>query len=409
MGQPGQVLAEAGPDVADVVGVDQLEHVLADPGVLAVAEHAPEGRAGVGDAAAGVEHDHHVRGVLDQRPEAGRRVPQGLLGPLQLQLLGDVAGGEDEPARPAVGRRDPGPGAVQPAGLAVGPQHLDHRRQRGLLVGPAVQLDLAPGHVPGPQPGQAAGADHVGRPVAGDLLEPRVPAGHGAVRVEGGDAVGGVLDDLRQLGPLLQDRLEQLALLDGRPHLGGQGVQDGQLALLEALEAGAVVGAQHPDDLALDPHRGGQAVPPALVAQPLGELAGRRRASPTLTALPARIRAAASVSRPASSTRCSWPGSCSRLRWTTRLPSRTMTSSATSDSKQRRTSARNSGTASRGFMGTARAWVASCMPASRARSARTLRVGPVGPVEHGQGDQEERHRLGRPGGGGDDRSPRRRG
>jgi hypothetical protein len=49
-----------------------------------------------------------------------------------------------------------------------------------------------------------------------------------------------------------------------------------------------------------------------------------------------------------------------------------MTSSVTSDSKQRRTSSRNSGTASRGFIGTARAWVARCMPASRARSARTL-------------------------------------
>ena len=42
------------------------------------------------------------------------------------------------------------------------------------------------------------------------------------------------------------------------------------------------------------------------------------------------------------------------------------------DSKQRRASARNSGTASRGFMGTAKTWVARCMPASRARSARTL-------------------------------------
>jgi hypothetical protein len=51
VGQPGQVLAEAGADVADVVGVDQLEHALPDPGVLAVAEHAPEGGAGVGDAA----------------------------------------------------------------------------------------------------------------------------------------------------------------------------------------------------------------------------------------------------------------------------------------------------------------------------------------------------------------------
>jgi hypothetical protein len=115
------VLAEAGPDVGDVVGMDELEHVLADPGVFAVAEHPPEGRAGVGDAAAGVEHDHHVGGVLDQGPEAGRRVPEGLLGPLELQLLGDVAGGEDEPAGAAVDRRHPGPGAGQPAGLAVGP------------------------------------------------------------------------------------------------------------------------------------------------------------------------------------------------------------------------------------------------------------------------------------------------
>jgi hypothetical protein len=95
-------------------------------------------------------------------------------------------------------------------------------------------------------------------------------------------------------------------------------------------------------------------------------------AADTLTALPVRIMAAARVSRPASSTRCSPPGSCSRLRWTTRLPSSRMTSSETSDSKQRRTSARNSGTASRGFMGTARAWVARCIPASRNRSARTL-------------------------------------
>ena len=245
-------------------------------------------------------------------------------------------------------------------------------RQRRLLVGPAVQLDLAAGDVAGPQPGQAAGADHVGRPVAGDLLEPRVPAGHGAVGVEGGDPVGGVLDDLRQLGPLLQDRLEQLALLDGRAHLGGQGVQHRQLALLEALEAGAVVGAQHPDDLALDPHRGGQAVPPALLAQPPGQLvvavvlahpdrlagAHQGRGQGLLAGLLDPLLAVA--------------GGRSRLRWTTRVPSRRMTSSATSDSKQRRTSARNSGMASRGFMGTARAWVARCIPASRARSARTL-------------------------------------
>jgi hypothetical protein len=214
-----------------------------------------------------------VGGVLDQGPEAGRRVPQGLLGPLQLQLLGDVAGGEDEPAGPAVDGRNPGPGAGQPAGLAGRAQHLDHLGQRPLLVGPAVQLHLAAGDIVGPQPGQAAGADHVGRPVAGNLLEAGIPAGHGAVGVEGGDPVGGVLDDLRQLGPLLEDGLQQLALLDGRPHLGRQGVQDSQLALLEALEAGAVVGAQHPDDLALNPHRGGQAVPPALRAKQLGQLA----------------------------------------------------------------------------------------------------------------------------------------
>ena len=160
VGQPGQVLAEAGPDVADVVGVDQLEHVLADPGVLAVAEHAPEGRAGVGDAAAGVEHDHHVGGVLDQRPEAGRRVPQGLLGPLQLQLLGDVAGGQDEPAGPAVDRRDPGPGAVEPAGLAVGPQHLDHRS----AAGPRRRPSGPAGPRARPRPGAAAGPGRGSRP-----------------------------------------------------------------------------------------------------------------------------------------------------------------------------------------------------------------------------------------------------
>jgi hypothetical protein len=58
--QPGQVLPEPGPDPVHVVGVDQLEDVLAHAGVLPVAEHPPEGRAGVGDPAAGVQHDHHV-------------------------------------------------------------------------------------------------------------------------------------------------------------------------------------------------------------------------------------------------------------------------------------------------------------------------------------------------------------
>src|SRR4029453_6664821 len=100
-----------------------------------------------------------------------------------------------------------------PAARAVGPQPLAARGAGGLLVGPAVELALAAGDVAGPQPGQAAGADHVGRPVAGDLLEPGVPGGHGAVRVEGGDPVRGVLHDLGQLGPLLEDGLGQVALL----------------------------------------------------------------------------------------------------------------------------------------------------------------------------------------------------
>ena len=110
----------------------------------------------------------------------------------------------------------------------------------------------------------------------------------------------------------------------------------------------------------------------------------------TLTALPARIRAAASVSRPVSSTRCSLAGSCSRLRWTTRLPSSRMTSSETSDSKQRRTSTRKSGTASRGFMGTARAWVASCIPASRVRSARTLAYARLAQYSTARGTSQSR-------------------
>src|SRR6266540_3454923 len=260
----GPEVAEAPPDVLDVVGVDQVEDVVAEPPGVGVAEHAAQRRAGVGDAAARVEHDHHVRGVLHQRPEAGLGVAQRLLRPAQLELLGDVAGGDDQPPGAAAGAWHAGVGARHPARLAGRGQHPQHGRQACLEAGPALHPRLAPVGVEGTQAGEAARADHLGGAVAGDALEAGVPARDRAVRVDGGDAVGGVGEDLRQLGPLLDDRLEQVALLDRDRRLAGEGGEHRQLALLEAFQAGAVVGDQHTERAAAGAHRRGQAVAPAV-------------------------------------------------------------------------------------------------------------------------------------------------
>ena len=62
-------LTQGGLHEAEVLGVGQLEDLLPEPIVLAVAEHALHGRALVGDGAIGRDDQEDVRGVGHQRAE----------------------------------------------------------------------------------------------------------------------------------------------------------------------------------------------------------------------------------------------------------------------------------------------------------------------------------------------------
>jgi len=76
-----------------------------------------------------------------------------------------------------------------------------------------------------------------------------------------------VLHDLRQLGPLLEDGLQQLALLQRGARLDRQGLEHRQVVALEAVVAAGVVDGQRAGDAAAEAHRRRQAGPPAFPLQ----------------------------------------------------------------------------------------------------------------------------------------------
>ena len=61
---------------------------------------------------------------------------------------------------------------------------------------------------------------HVVERVPREVCEAGIPTGDGAAAVEGGDAIGRVVDDVGEPGLLTLDGVEQPAAKEGARHLG---------------------------------------------------------------------------------------------------------------------------------------------------------------------------------------------
>ena len=134
----GELPGDQGDQVADVLGVEDLDEGAADQGGGPVPEDAPRGRAHVAHDPARVEEEDHVERARHHRPEVRLGGLQGLL---RLLAAGDVEEGRGD------GRLSP-PGShgherLDPEHLAVAPHGLELvAGRRGIAAKPRRRVAL---------------------------------------------------------------------------------------------------------------------------------------------------------------------------------------------------------------------------------------------------------------------------
>ena len=123
----GEILRQRAQDPFLVVGVDELEDRTITPIGRVETEDALHRRARFEDAAGLVQHDDHVRRVLDQRTRSLFAPSKGLL---SFDPVGDVDGSTDETGELAVGESGCGV-HLEPPPFTVGSEHPGRDRVRG--------------------------------------------------------------------------------------------------------------------------------------------------------------------------------------------------------------------------------------------------------------------------------------
>ena len=194
-GRTGEI-AELLGDPGQVVGVDEVE---CGPGPVTYRRAAEDdlgGGAGIGDGAAGVDHDDGVGAVLHEGPEALVPAAQGLLG---LEAGTGVAHADEDAVGLAVVAGQQGAQPLHRHRRAVGVEDVQEHR----LVDPRRGAHL---QEPGQHVGEVVGGDQVERRPADQLVGVVAQDGGGAGRqpldpplaVDDGDDVGAGVDHGRQ-------------------------------------------------------------------------------------------------------------------------------------------------------------------------------------------------------------------
>ena len=160
---------------------------------------------------------------------------------LELALLGDVAGDDDENLAPLLGGRNAAVGAGQPEGLPATRDNLQLGRVVSGFAGPTLEQHIAAGGIPRAKQPEMPGPDHLLGGVTRHVAEAGVPRGDHAVRVDGQNAVAGALENVGELPSLLVDLAHEIDALSEAHELSTECRRDGKFAGLEAFETDAVV------------------------------------------------------------------------------------------------------------------------------------------------------------------------
>src|SRR5207253_627744 len=160
---------------------------------------------------------------------------------LELALLGDVAGDDDENLAPLLGGRNAAVGAGQPEGLPATRDNLQLGRVVSGFAGPTLEQHIAAGGIPRAKQPEMPGPDHLLGGVTRHVAETGVPRGDHAVRVDGQNAVAGALENVGELASLLVDLAHEIDALSEAHELSTECRRDGKFAGLEAFETDAAV------------------------------------------------------------------------------------------------------------------------------------------------------------------------